>query len=361
MKKLFAMAVALILALSVTTAMAEDYTVYLITMDLEDMHWVSVDEGARAAVEEAREQGVEINYVWDGPTSGKDDAAQIESINNAYANNADVILLASNGPDTQVAVIEQYDADGVKFIYVDSPANSEVDLRTLSTDNEAAGRLAGETLFAALTEAGITEGRIGIINVNAATASASARESGFRSAFEGTAFEIMETQYGEGDATKSQEIATNFITDGVVGLFGTNEGSTVGVGNAIAAEGENCTVLGVGFDKSDAILNLIASGDLIAAASQNPYAMGYEGVRTAIEYLANGTEEFEDMDTGVFMIDAEYIAANALTNADADGETAAGETEEIIEETETSEAPSEEAASGEEAVEAELPEPSELA
>ena len=41
------------------------------------------------------------------PTTGKDDAAQIECINNAYADNADVILLASNGPDTQVATIEQ--------------------------------------------------------------------------------------------------------------------------------------------------------------------------------------------------------------------------------------------------------------
>lgn len=348
MKKLISVFVALILALSAIPALAEDYTVYLITMDLEDMHWVSVDEGARAAVEEARAQGVNINYIWDGPTSGKDDAAQIESINNAYANNADVILLASNGPDTQVATIEQYDADGVKFIYVDSPANSEVDLRTLSTDNEAAGRLAGETLIAALNEAGVSEGAIGIINVNAATASAVAREAGFRSAFEGTAFELLETQYGEGDATKSQDIATNFITDGVVALFGTNEGSTVGVGNAIAAEGEDCEVLGVGFDKSDAILNLIADGHLIATAAQNPYVMGYEGIRTAVEYLANGTESFEDMDTGVSMIDAAFIAEMAEAEAE----------EEAVDEAEFAAESAEQPA--EEAGEQLLPDPAEL-
>lgn len=312
MKKLFALVIALVLALSATAALAEEYTVYLITMDLEDMHWVSVDEGAQAAVAEAKEAGVEIRYVWSGPTTGKNDAAQIECINNAYADNANVILLASNGPDTQVATIEQYDADGVKFIYVDSPANSDVALQTLATDNTAAGTMAGETLLAALTEAGITEGKIGIVNVNAATVSTQYRETGFRAAFEGTKFEIVETVYSEGDAAKSQEFATNFITDGVVALFGTNEGCTVGVGNAIAAEGEDCAVLGVGFDKSDAILNLVAAGELVATTAQNPYNMGYYGIKTAVEYLTNGTTEYENVDTGVTMLTAEYIAENGL-------------------------------------------------
>ena len=236
MKKLFALVIALVLALSATAALAEEYTIYLITMDLEDMHWVSVDEGAQAAVAEAKEAGVDIRYVWSGPTTGKNDAAQIECINNAYADNADVILLASNGPDTEVATIEEYTADGVGFVYVDSPANTPA-LQTLATDNTAAGKLAGETLLAALTEAGITEGKVGIVNINTSTVSTQNRETGFRAAFEGTAFEILETQYGDGDAAKSQEIATNFITEGCVALFGANEGATVGVGNAIAAEG----------------------------------------------------------------------------------------------------------------------------
>ena len=50
MKKLFALVVALVLVLSATAALAEDYTIYLITMDLEDMHWVSVDEGAQGCL-----------------------------------------------------------------------------------------------------------------------------------------------------------------------------------------------------------------------------------------------------------------------------------------------------------------------
>ena len=106
MKKWFAVVLCLVLALGCTAAMAESHKVYLITMDLFDAHWVSVDEGCQAAVAELAEQGIDIEYVWNAPTQGKDDAAQIECINNAYADNAEVILLASNGPDTQVATLE---------------------------------------------------------------------------------------------------------------------------------------------------------------------------------------------------------------------------------------------------------------
>ena len=40
-----------LLALGCTTALAEQYTIYLVTMDLEDMHWVSVNQGAEDAVQ----------------------------------------------------------------------------------------------------------------------------------------------------------------------------------------------------------------------------------------------------------------------------------------------------------------------
>jgi hypothetical protein len=109
-----------------------------------------------------------------------------------------------------------------------------------------------------LEAAGVKEGKIGIVNVNAATASCVAREKGFRSAFEGKGFELLETQYCEGDAAKSKDIAANYITSGCVGIFGANEGSTVGIGNAIQESGGK--IVGVGFDKSDTILELIKSG-----------------------------------------------------------------------------------------------------
>lgn len=66
----------------------------------------------------------------------------------------------------------------------------------------------------------------------------------------------------------------------MVGIFGGNEGSTNGAGNAVKAAGAN--VVCVGFDKSDAILGLIEDGYIRATKAQNPDVMGYEGVKAAV-------------------------------------------------------------------------------
>ena len=147
----------------------------------------------------------------------------------------------------------------------------------------------------------VTSGKIGIVNVNAATTSTVHREKGFRSAFESASLDILETQYGEGQVDKSQQIATNYITEGCVGIFGTNEGGTVGVGNAIAEAGGK--VVGVGFDKSDAVLQHIKNGNLLCTMAQNPYIMGYEGMKSAKIALDGGTISQKNYDTGVSVID----------------------------------------------------------
>lgn len=71
----------------------KNYKIYLITMDQMDQHWVTVDKGCKKAVEELGN----IDYQWLAPDV-KDDAKQIECINNAVAGGADAILLAANGP-----------------------------------------------------------------------------------------------------------------------------------------------------------------------------------------------------------------------------------------------------------------------
>ncbi len=310
MKKLIALSLLLVMVVGSFAAVAEEYTIYLITMDLMDQHWVNVDAGCQDAVKEFASKGVTVNYKWDAPTQGKNDAAQIESINNAFANNAQAILLASNGPDTQVATIQQYQKEGVKFIYVDSPANTPA-LQVLATDNTAAGNTAGLEMIKKLTAEGVTEGKIGIVNVNAATTSTQHRETGFRAAFAGTKFEILETQYGEGQVAPSQTIAENFITQGVVGIFGCNEGSTTGTGNAIKEA--NAKVVGVGFDKSDAILQLVNDGALLCTMAQNPYVMGYQGMLSAVSILQGGAiVGAENYDTGVTVVDKAFIEANNL-------------------------------------------------
>ena len=269
------------------------WKIALITMDSVDQHWVSLNEGAQA---KAKELGVEVTFM--APNS-KDDAQQIECVNNAVAGKYDAIMVAANGPDSITSALKEAQEAGIKIVYVDSPANLDAEA-TFSTDNKAAGKTAGEELLKALEAANVTSGNIGIVNINASTDSTVNREAGFREAFEGKGYTLLETQYGEGDAAKSQTIAENYITQGVVGIFGANEGATTGVGNAIKANGSG--IIGVGFDKSDAILNLIEDGHLLCTMAQNPDVMGTMGVEACVRAL-----EGEDLggavtDTGVSVL-----------------------------------------------------------
>ena len=294
MKKIVALLLSLCLVLGAASAMAAGEKIALITMDSIDQHWITLNEGAQKAAEEL---GVTVTFM--SPNT-KDDAQQIECVNNAVAGAYQAIIVAATGPDAISSALNEAVEAGVKIVYVDSPANVEAEA-TFSTDNQAAGKTAGEEMIKALTAAGITSGDIGIVNVNAATDSTVKREAGFRSAFEGTEYNILETQYGEGDAAKSQTIAENYITQGVVGIFGGNEGSTTGIGNAIKASGDT-GVIGVGFDKSDAIQSLIKDGSLLCTMAQNPDVMGYEGVQAAVKAIAGEDLGHAVTDTGVSVL-----------------------------------------------------------
>ena len=284
-------------------ASADGAKIALITMDSIDQHWISLNEGAQKA---AGELGVEVTFM--SPNT-KDDAQQIECVNNAVAGGYQAIIVAANGPDAISSALKEAIDAGIKVVYVDSPANVDAEA-TFSTDNVAAGTTAGEEMIKALEAKNITGGDIGIVNVNAATQSTVDRENGFRKAFEGTGFNLLETQYGEGDAAKSQEIAQNYITQNVVGIFGCNEGSTTGTGNAIKASG-NSDIVGVGFDKTDAIQGLIKDGYLLCTMAQNPDVMGYEGVKAAVAAMGGESLGGKVTDTGVSVIDAAALGGSA--------------------------------------------------
>ena len=293
------------------------YKIALITMDSIDQHWVTLNEGAQA---EAEKLGVTVDFM--SPDT-KDDSKQIECVNNAVAGGYDAIMVAANGPDAISGALEEALSAGIKIVYVDSPANVDAEA-TFSTNNKAAGKIAGEEMIKELEANGITSGDIGVVNVNASTQSTVDREAGFREAFDGKDYNILETQYCDGDAAKAQSIAENYITQGVVGIFGGNEGSTTGTGNAIKASGGD--VVGVGFDKSDSILGLVSDGYLLCTMAQNPDVMGAMGVDACVKAL-----EGEDLggavtDTGVTVLNAAALGgAAAAADASDDDVTAGGD------------------------------------
>ena len=304
-----------------------DYKIAVITMDSVDQHWVSLKEGAE---EEAKADDVTVDFM---APDVKDDAKQIECINNAVAGGYDALMVAANSEDAVSGALQEAIDAGMKLVYVDSPANVEAEA-TFSTDNKSAGKTAGEEMIKALEDKGVKDGSIGIVNINNSTNTAIQREAGFREAFEGTDYELLETQFCEGDAAKAQTIAENYITEGVVGIYGTNEGASTGVGNAIKASGSD-EIIGVGFDKSDTLKGLIEDGYLVCTMAQNPDQMGKLGVQACIKALNGEDLGGEVTDTGVSVLTKESLAEDGAEETEETEEAAdADDAEEETEETE---------------------------
>lgn len=276
------------------------YTVYLITMDMTDSYWQSIDEGCKKA---AAELG-NITYKWIGPDS-HDDALQSACVDQAVADGANAILIAANSADGVNDSLAKAAAAGCKIVYVDSAASYDC-VTALATDNEEAGKTAGKSMKEALEARGITGGTIGIMGVTADTASCVAREKGFREEFEGSGFTLADTVYMNDNADNVKNAVADGANAGYVAFFGTNEGTSVAIGEAVRDSGYVVSV--VGFDTSDNVLSLVENGIIYATMQQNPSTMGHDGLTIAVQAL-NGTytDTNTKTDTGVTVITKETM------------------------------------------------------
>ena len=274
------------------------YKIYLITMDMVDDYWTSIDKGCRQAVEEIGG----IDYEWIGPDQNLD-GPQMECIDKAVANGANAILLASSSPRGVIPSLEKAKAAGVKIIYVDNP--SEFDhVAFLATDNEAAGKIAGETLKKALADAGITSGVIGMSANKDNVTSTELRNKGFRTAFEGTEFTLADVFYMEDNDQSLKDYAAAHPE--YVAFFGSNERTARNIGEQM--RDLNSKQLVMGFDTSDSVLTLINDGYIFATIQQKPEVMGHDGIKIAVETLSGKfTETNKRIDTGVTVIQKDSI------------------------------------------------------
>ena len=270
------------------------YKIYLITMDSVDDFWKSIDNGCKQAVAEIGG----IDYTWIGPDQNLD-GPQMECIDKAVADGANAILLASSSPRGVIPSLEKAAAKGVKIVYVDNP--SEFDsLAFLATDNEAAGKIAGETLKKHLEEVGITSGTIGMCANKDNVTSTNLRNQGFRSVFEGSAYTLTDIFYME-DNDQSLKDWTASHGD-YVAFFGPNERTARNIGEQMR-DMNNTKQIVMGFDTSDSVLTLINDGFIFATMQQKPEVMGHDGIKIAVDALEGKyTETNKRIDTGITVI-----------------------------------------------------------
>lgn len=282
-----------------TTAAAEELFIPLISKGFQHQFWQAVKTGAEL---EAAELGVEITF--EGPASETEVQAQLDMFQTALDKQPDAIGYATLDPEACVSYMEQAKERGIPVVQFDAGCNSDYPLNLAATDGKAAGAIAAENM-ARLIDG---EGEIGIVGHSQINQTGVERRDGFVEYIEANHpdITIVDIQYGDGDHLKSADIAKAMIAayPDLKGLYATNEGSAIGIVNAVTELGlPNGELVIIGFDSGAAQVQAIKDGVMAGAITQDPIGIGRSVVRNAVAAI-NGETLPAFTDTGAFWYDA---------------------------------------------------------
>ena len=275
--------------------------VALVSKGFQHQFWQAVQQGAQEAADEL---GVRITF--EGPDSESEVAQQIDMLRTAMDRNPDALGFAALDSEAAAPLMQEAAERDIPVIAFDSGVDSDVPLTTAATDNRAAAALAAEKMV----ELTGGKGKLALIVHDQTSVTGVERRDGFVEYIEENApdMEIVDIQYGGGDHLESTNLATAIIQGNpdLVGIYGANEGSAIGVVNAVKELGKEGDIVVIGFDSGKAQIDAIRDGTMAGAITQNPVGIGYETVKAAVAAL-NGEELPESIDTGFFWYDKENI------------------------------------------------------
>jgi len=104
-------------------------------------------------------------------------------------------------------------------------------------------------------------------------------------------------------ATTGLNIMTDLITanPNLRGVFANNLIMAQGVGQALAENKKADTIKMIGFDADDKLIGLLKDGTIYGLIVQDPYRMGYDGIKTALA-ASKGEKVPAFVDTGANLI-----------------------------------------------------------
>jgi ribose transport system substrate-binding protein len=271
--------------LLVTSCKRRERPVYaVIPKGQAHVFWQSIHAGAAAA---AREAGVDIE--WNGPAVETDFAKQIAIVDDAINRHVDGIELAPADKEALVPAIRRAKQAGIPLTVCDSGVSTDEYVSFVATDNYGGGVMAARRLAEILGK----RGDVAIIGVLPGAASTTAREQGFKDtvAKEFPEIKIVAFQYGMSDRARSLAVTEDILSahPHLDGIFAPNESSSIGASQALKERGLVGKVKLVAFDSSPSLTDDLKAGVIDALVLQDPYQIGYQGMKTLLDLRAGKT------------------------------------------------------------------------
>jgi ribose transport system substrate-binding protein len=263
--------------------------------------WQTVKAGAEAA----KEDNVEI--VWVGPQKENDVTDQIDVIRNQVASGVKAIVVAATDAEALVKPLKDAAEKGVKVITIDSGVTDpSASLTYIATDNVEGGRQAAQTLAKLVGE----KGNVGLLSFKKGSASSDEREKGF---LEGIAkfpnIKVVSTLYTESEVAKAVDQTNAMLTahPEIVGVFASNEPNGVGAAQVFKQKKLAGKVKLVAYDSSKEELEALNEGIIQATVVQDPFQMGYKGVKNALKAIKGEAIEQKFINSGMTVVTKENL------------------------------------------------------
>lgn len=281
----------------------------IISKGFQHQFWQAVQNGAEKAAEEFN---VEITF--EGPDNESQVDKQMEMLQAALDRNPDAIGFAALDSQAAAPLLETANSRGIPIIAFDSGVESDIPITTASTDNYAAAAEAAHRMAELIGE----QGKVALVVHDQVSVTGVERRDGFVDTIkeEYPNIEIVDTQYGGGDHLESTNLAKTIIQahPDLAGIYGSNEGSAIGVVNAVTELGKQGDIVVVGFDSGKQQIDAIQNDVMAGAITQNPEGIGYETVKAAVETL-NGKEVEISIDTGYYWYDKDNLDSEEIQSA----------------------------------------------
>lgn len=303
MKRTLATLLALVMVLALafgSCAMAEGYNFIFVCPIVGLEYWNLCTDGIEAA---DAEFGTSTQVV--GPTDASNFVTEVVGyMETAIATKPDGIFCYA-GLDSMPKLLAEAAEAGIPVVTIDSDCSDTTNrLAYAGTDPYNAGYASG----LAMVEGTGGEGTIAILTSSLGSEKEQIEINAFMDAIADTNLEVVVTEETNADlavgVVKMEAIAQTYPD--LKAVLGTSAYDVQAAAKVKVEYGLDDLVL-VGYDDQEETLKYIRDGVIYGVIVQDPYTMGYLGVKNLYDYLTNGKVENEHVDTGTITVTLDNI------------------------------------------------------
>lgn len=251
--------------------------VVLISQELDNFFWRSIEQGAR---KEAEQHGMRLDYIGPGRINPSE---QIKLLDKAIATKADAILVQGINDPEYRRLIDKAAGLGIPVITIDTDEPASRRLAYVGTDNKGAGRRMGELVAKDSGE----RGDIGVVISNERVENQRLRLAGFRSVI-GRYPELRIVEIRSSDISRLQaaQQAQNILVRYPEIRYMVGFSALDGPGILEASERIGSRNLHIfAFDDMDETLKAVGDNKIELTIVQQPVEMGAMAIKRLNDYL----------------------------------------------------------------------------